>query len=276
MIARKTWQEVRVMTAVYFLLLELMLVGAILYWPDLARDLARKAGALEALMPAEFLKRMVRDWASDDSDVAYRAYIATQQFFKGINVCGIAIAVLLGTGIISRERETGTLEMLLSRPISRARVLWSKTWVVALCVVVPIYLSSLSVIPLSAILPGINSNIPAPVLLEASTHASLFVLMFLAATVLLSTFMRTQVAVAFTIGGFVIAQVGIYFIQVIRVGSVFMLSDHETYSPIIAGNVSWKALFFGRSFGFGPGICLILVILALFAGATWLFKRLEL
>ena len=34
---------------------------------------------------------------------------------KGINIAGIACAVLIGTGAISGERETGTIEMLLTR-----------------------------------------------------------------------------------------------------------------------------------------------------------------
>ena len=40
MIARKTWREVRGMTVAYTLLLELLLIPAILLWPDL-----RRAGA---------------------------------------------------------------------------------------------------------------------------------------------------------------------------------------------------------------------------------------
>ena len=44
-----------------------------------------------------------------------------------------------------------------------------------------------------------------------------------------------------------IVQVAVYFIQEIRVSSLFRLSDWEVYGPILLGNESLHSLFFGRT-----------------------------
>jgi ABC-2 type transport system permease protein len=232
-IVRKTWREVRMMALAYALILELLLVPAVLLWPSL-----RDEGALstmQRLMPADFLARMFENMTGGDN-AAYRAYMAVQMFFKGVNIVGIAGAVLLGTGMIARERENQTLEFLLARPVGRARILWSKFWVVALVLVVPVFLTSWSAVPLSLL---IGEELPFGVVTLASLHSSVFVLSFLALTCLVSVRVRTQVHVAFVVGAVVILQVAAFFIQKVRVASVFRLSDFEVYGPILAGNVPW-------------------------------------
>ena len=81
------------MTVAYTLLLELLLIPAILLWPDL-----RRAGAgIGELLPAEFLRNIFRQVMSPDDDGAFLAYMAVQLFFKGVNVVGVAGAVLMGS-----------------------------------------------------------------------------------------------------------------------------------------------------------------------------------
>jgi ABC-type transport system involved in multi-copper enzyme maturation permease subunit len=218
-------------------------------------------------MPAEFLKRMMRAIQSPDEAYAYPAYLATQQWFKGCNIVGIACAVLMGTGAIARERESSTLEFLMSRPIGRGRILWGKAWVMGLCVVVPIFLTSLSAIPLSWM---IGRDLALGPTLHASLHASLFVLDFLALTLLLSCLIPTQVHVAFAVGGFIVAQVGLYFLQVLRAGSLFRLSDFEVYGPILAGNVSWSGPFLWME------VLMASAAIALYLTAHWTFGRRDL
>lgn len=268
MIARKTWQDVRVMTVAYFLILEFLLVLAVLWWPKIAEDLTRRVAALKLLAPADFLKELIGTWG----DHGFAAYIATQQFFKGTNIVGIACAVLIGTGAIAGERETGTLEILLSRPISRTRILWSKFWVLAVCVVVPIFLSSLTIPLLETLVdPKFIQKRVAPIyLLHCSWHAGLFCVMFLAGTLCLSSFIRSQVHVAFAIGAVIIVQVGLYFVQEIRYGSIFMLSDHDIYWPIVAGNRHFWRFFWSDE------IWLVFAIVALYAVTHAKFRRMDL
>ena len=266
MIARKTWQEVRWMTLVYLLLLELMLVAAVFYWPTLAEQLQRNP-AMENLIPADFARRWFKAMKNPDDGVAYPAYMAIQQYFKGCNIVGIACAVLLGTGAFAGERENGTLEFLLSRPISRGRVLAGKVTVMAACVVLPIVLSSLSSIPLSWC---IDRDLPLLPTLLAAAHASLFVVAFLLLTVAVSVVMQAQVHVAFAVGGFVVVQVGIYFVQVLRQGSVFRLADFEMFAPIMAGNTSALRLFLGTD------LWLLLACVAIYLVSHLLLRRRDL
>jgi hypothetical protein len=131
--------------------------------------------------------------------------------------------------------------------------------VIATCVVVPIFLTSLTAIPLSA---QIDRPVELGPILHASFHASVFVLDFLCLTFLLSALLPTQVHVAFAVGGFTIVEVGLYFVQQIRSISIFKLADFEVYAPILAGNVSFERLFWAQE------IWMILAA-AVFCGAAY-------
>lgn len=263
MMLRKTWGELRWMTVAYLLILEAMLVPAILLWPNLRGEMP----AIGRLVPFEFAQRMIEGISNRDESAAYLAYIAVQAFFKGVNVMGIAAAVLFGTGLIARERECQTLEFLLARPISRSRVLAGKFCVAAIAIVVPIFLVSWSAIPWSM---TIEEELPFWELTLASAHSSLFVLAILAFTLICSVLARNQVQAAFAVGIVVISQVTIFFIQEIRVASVFRLSDFDVYGPIMAGNLGAAQLLGGKS------LWLAVSIIALYLVADRLFRRADL
>ena len=265
MIARKTWHEVRGMGLAYLLILELMLVPAILLYPEL-----RRAGsALVEIMPADFLKKMMQQVFDPDSGTAFRAYMAVQMFFKGVNIVGIAAAVLMGTGIVARERENQTLEFLLARPVSRSRILWGKFWPIALVVVVPVFLTSWTAIPISALEP-VNEELPFAAVTICSLHNAAFCVLILAITTLCSVLARAQVHAAFWVGALVILQVALYFIQKIRIVSLFRLSDFEVYGPIMAGNDGFQSVFFGMT------IWVLLATAVVYLIADRLFRRVTL
>ena len=264
MIALKTWREIRVMALVYLIILEMMLVPAVLLWPTLYEDLQRSA--LLSSLPG-FLQRMANSMRDANEGFAFRSYMAVQMFFKGVNVAGIACAVLLGTAMVARERENLTLEFLLARPISRAVILWSKYWVTALAILIPIFLTSWSAIPLAK---HIGWTLPFAEVTLGAFHSSAFVLLFLTLTMLFSVLCNSQVHVAFIVGGFTIVQVCIYFIQTIRAASVFRLSDFDIYGPILAGNTGFGDLFWEQT------IWILGVVVLLYATAYQLFRRADL
>jgi hypothetical protein len=76
--------------------------------------------------------------------------------------------------------------------------------------------------------------------------------------------------VAFAVGGFIVAQVGLYFLQVLRAGSLFRLSDFEVYGPILAGNVSWSGPFLWME------VLMASAAIALYLTAHWTFGRRDL
>lgn len=240
MIARKTFREMRWMALTYMAVLEAMLVPAILLWPNLRPDIA----AVGRMLPFDAFKRMFEAIGSSDSAAAFSSYFAVQIFFKGVNIIGLSGAVLFGTSLIARERETHTLEFLLARPVSRSRVLAAKYLVAAALITVPIFLTSWSAIFWAA---EIDESISFAYTTMACVHASAFVLSILSLTTICSVVARTQMHAAFAIGVFIVVQATIYFIQEVRVASVFRLSDFDVYGPILAGNRSLESMLWGGS-----------------------------
>lgn len=235
MIARKTWQDVKLMTIGYTLLLEILLIPAVLLYPELRNH----HETIARMIPMKMLRDMFESMG--DLEAGYLNYMAAQMFFKGTNFVGLAGAILLTTGMIARERENRTLEFLLARPLGRTKILLSKFFVIATSLVVPIFVTSWSALPLSKI---IGESLDFWHLTIASIHASAFVLLFASLTCLCSVLGRTQAQTAFWVGGFTVLQAAIYLIQEIRVASVFQLSDWSTYGPVMVGNLPLSHLFF--------------------------------
>ena len=213
------------------------------------------------------MQNWVSDLMSPSMDAAFNTYMAIQMFFKAINIIGVACACLFGTALIARERENQTLEFLLSRPVSRSRALFSKFAVCGAAIVVPIFLTSWTAIPLSAYY-GENLSFGAVTL--GAAYGSLFCLLFLALNAVFSVRLRTQIDVAFIVGSVIVFEVCLYFVPEIRLYSLFRLSDYEVYSPILAGNRSVTDLLFGTG-----GWLLLGTGLAYFA-ADRLFQKAEL
>ena len=154
----------------------------------------------------------------------------------------------------------------MSRPVTRTRILLAKSGVLAAALIVPIFVTTWSAIPLSW---QIDEQLPFYELTLAAAHNALFCTMFLAASLACSVWFRTQLMVVAAVGGIGVFQVGIYFVQEIRVASLFRLSDYDVYAPILAGNLPLGPLFLER------GVWILLATLALFGAAVFSFRRAE-
>ncbi|MCA8956738.1 MAG: ABC transporter permease subunit [Planctomycetes bacterium] len=237
MIAAKTARELGPLIVAYLAVMQAILVPAIVLWPDLheaAKQLWPIVWATKSIKSELF--RQIIGSATD-----YRSYFALQVFFKGANVCGAAAAILLGTGLIARERESHSFEFLVTRPIGRAAILRSKFAVAAVGLMAPVYLVAWSGIPLSRWLVG--EAVPFGTTTLAATHSAVFLLTILALTTVCSTAFRVQAHAAAAAGGFVVLQTALYLIQTVRKYSFFALSDIEVYGPILAGRTSFGPLF---------------------------------
>lgn len=238
MIAGKTWREIRWMALAYLLILELLCVPVLLWWPDIYTDLQKST--LFRSMPAEWARAIGLAISNKDEDIAYRSWIALMLFLRSSNLVGVAAAVLMGTGLFARERENQTFEWLLSRPVGRSAILWNKVWPAAICVVVPLFAVNASALYWSAV---IGQHLPPQELFLATTHAAAFVLLFLLATTWLSVQLRVQAHVAAVVGAFAVLQIGLYLTQRIRPYTLFRLVDFDWYSPILAGNRTAAQMF---------------------------------
>ena len=270
MIAQKTWREVRVMALVYLAILVVLMVPVILLWPEIQGDL-QKATFFKSLASFDFLKRIGEGITDRDVDVAYLNWMALQLFFKGVNLAGLAAAVLLGTALFAREREAQTLEFLLARPVGRGRILFAKSWPVVLCVTAPVFLANWAAIPLSH---GIDQPLPFGPVTLCCVHSALFVLCFLAFTTWVSVLCRVQAHVAFWIGGATILNIGVYLVPRLRRFSCFRLSDFDIYSPLLLGTRGPADMF--DPLGHGGQTTWLLLAIAVGYGLAWrALERLE-
>lgn len=270
MIAGKTWREIRWMALVYLLIFELLAIPVILLWPDLYNDLQKST--LFRNLPIDFAKRIFEGVSNKNESIAFTNWVSVMLFFRSVNLVGIAGAVLMGTALFARERETQTLEFLLARPVSRLSILWQKSWPTALCIVIPIFLVNWSALYWASL---IEYEIPFARVTLASLHGAAFVFMFLAFTTWMSVRCRTQAHVAFWVGGITIIQLGVYMTQRLRPFSLFRLSDFEWYGPILAGNTPlWQMLDPIRSHGFTTYV--LLAALFFYFMAWRALRRLEL
>lgn len=237
MIAHKTTRELWLMTLAYLLIMQAILIPAIALWPDLRiigqqlKPIVLVAKILQSVLFRELIGALDQ----------YADYYALQAFFKGGNFCGAAAAILLGTGLIARERESQTLEFLLSRPVSTSKILFAKFSVAAIAVIVPIYLVAWSGIPLSYWI--VDESLSFTATTVAATHCSIFVLSILSLTTLCSVVFRLQAHAAAAAGLFIVIQCALYLIQTARQYSYLRVADIEIYGPIMKGKLHMGDLF---------------------------------
>lgn len=236
-----------------FVLLEAMLVGAILYWPDFEtnidalRSLARPIPAL-------------RDQIDYIEETGVLGYILGQHFFKGCNTLGSAAAVLFAVGAVAGEVHRGTLEILLARPYSRARILTERYVAGLAAFAVPVFATS-------ATIPWLAGFVDEVELLGPYLWCALYQVIFLA-TIYSATFFlsaigshptRIAVVTLFT----TTLLFAIYFVKVVTHWSFFRLADIEVCVKIADRG------------GLPPRTTLVLlgVSALLFAGSLAAFRR---
>lgn len=225
----------------YFIVLEAMLIAAILFWPDFQKGIPYFK-TLSSLPIAKDLMKPIEQ-------TGIEGYIVVQHFFKGCNVMGAAAAVLFAMGAVAGEAHRGTLELWLSRPLSRRRILLERWAAGALALSVPILLSSVTV-PEALIL--IDETMPRGGLTWCALHQSIFLLCFYSLTFLLSSISSRPVGIAFGMLLFTTFQFALYLITTVTHWSVFRMSDLDVYGAIletrgldgllIAGLIGFNAL----------------------------------
>lgn len=231
------------------LVLELMLVPAVLYWPQFEVNV----GKLRSMTPLPVLKQLVGTLESG----GVFAYVAGQHFFKGCNVLGAVAAVLFAMNAVAGEAHRGTLEIWLARPISRARVLTERWLQGALALCVPVVATTLSIPPLLARIEIEGRLEPY---LWSALHECLFLLCIYAATFVLSCAGRRPLAIAMGMLFVTILQFALYLIEHVTHWSLIRLADIEVLMRIQARMgldpklAAWMLGFVAACFALGHAI----------------------
>lgn len=212
----------------YVVVLEAAMVAAILYWPRF-RD---NTPAIAKLVPFDSLQRLLESVEVE----GYWPYFAVQQWFKGCSLFGLAAAAFLTSGLIARDADQKTAEFLLSRPISRSRVFMTRWFATCGLVVVPVYLSSISAIWIS---PAVDEQLEWGLVLLASTYMSLFLVMLVSFTAMVSAMSSHQMRAGIILIGVMLLSFAFYLIQEVDNFSLFKTVDVFVFMQISAGNFPW-------------------------------------
>jgi ABC-2 type transport system permease protein len=208
----------------FALVLELMLVPALLYFPDFERNIKQ----LRAMAPLPVLRGIVDTLEQG----GVFAYSTGQHFFKGCNTLGTAAAVLLAAGAVAGESHRGTLEIWLARPLSRRRILTERWLQGALALVLPVFASTATI---PWLLERVGHTLPYGPLFLCATQQCALLLAIYAFTFFLSTMSRAPLGISFAVLFFTIFQFAVYLVERVTHWSIFRLSDVERFLAIQKG-----------------------------------------
>ncbi|KAA3608696.1 MAG: hypothetical protein DWQ01_11365 [Planctomycetota bacterium] len=230
MLIRQMLRENLYIAVGYYLLMQGALIAAVLYWPDFRDNLP----AIAKMVPFDAMRKLITAM----EDVGYWPYFCVQQFFKGNSLFGLTAAALMGSGLIAREVDNGTAEFLLSRPISRTRILMTRWAVGVALLTIPVFLSSWGGWLMG---PWIDEpNIPLRGVMLGSAYMSLFLTMLFSATVWLSTLFDHQLRAGVLLVGLMLLQFALYLVKIVGDYTLFALVDLEELMPLIQGKFPWE------------------------------------
>ncbi len=251
MIFRHWLRENALLAVGYTILLTINMIASVRYWPDL-RDNIPMAVKLIPFEPLQDFFRAMEKYG-------FWAYVCFQQFWKGAGVFGIAAAGLMGTGIVARDADNRTAELLLSRPIPRAEVFFWRWLAGALLLVVPLFATTLIAVQMA---PSVGESLPVGLALRASAYTSLFVLAAYTLTAAISAHSSHQLRAGILVMGFMLLQFALYMIKGLWDYSLYNLVDLDPLIPFVDGVVPWSnaAIMAGAT-------------LAFYGFAWWSFER---
>ncbi|MCH2135203.1 MAG: ABC transporter permease [Phycisphaerales bacterium] len=228
MLARQYLREIWWIMVGYLIILEGAMIAAILYWPQFRDNIP----AIAKLVPFQALQ----DLLAQVEHAGYWPYFAIQHWFKGCSLFGVAAIAFMGSGLIAREADQRTAEFLLSRPVSRRRILLTRFAVLGLAVVAPVYITSITAIWIS---PAVDEYIGWGETLIASSWMSLFLLMLCGLCTLLSALSTNQFRAGALLVGFILVNFAVYLVQSLDRFSLFKTIDVWAFMEIHLGKTPW-------------------------------------
>ncbi len=219
---------------IFVFFMSLVSVIQVAFWPTFREMLPR----ISEFFP-DFMQWMV----GGITEEGFIFYVITQQLIKNIGISGSALAVLLGASAIAKEREAGTLELLLAQPISRTRVLAEKFVFNAAVLAVPILVSTMLVWP-AAIAVGDEID-PTALLVSAVYCYTIFVAIF-AFTFAVGVVVDEQMRViSYGLGACLLMMILIIYEET-KPYSIYGYLDVEILRPVFAaGRIPyWETLAF--------------------------------
>jgi ABC-2 type transport system permease protein len=171
-------------------------------------------------------------------------YLSSQLFYLTLPMLLSVLTIGLGSSLIAREEDSGTIELLLARPLARGRLILGKT---AAAVIILAAVSTAALISLLVMAKLVHLTVPLPAIAVATLAASAMALMFGAISFTVTCLGRT--ARAASIGIAALAAVAGYIISSLSSAVDWLrwpsvISPFHYYHPaeILGGNYHWPEL----------------------------------
>ncbi|MDA1266762.1 MAG: ABC transporter permease subunit [Planctomycetota bacterium] len=216
-------------SALFFIVLEVLLVLAVIWWPAFEENsdaLKSFAGPLTILV----------DQIGLIERVGVHGYVIGQHFFKACNTLGVAAAVLLAMGAIAGEVHRGTLELWLARPLPRWRLYTERFLLGWFAIAIPVLLSTATA---NLLLATVDDHLDQGALMVCGLHECLFLGMIYAITFFFSAVGSQPLKIGFIMLFAGTFEFAIYMISEVTYFSVFRLVDIQTYVTMMRYGADW-------------------------------------
>lgn len=207
----------------FFIVLELMLFAAIYYWPTFIENFSA-ISKLASPIP------MLRDLAGVVKDEGIPAYVIGQHYFKGCSALGTTACVLFAASAIAGEAHRGTMEIWLSRPISRTRLMTERWLGGLIAVVLPVFISSYT-IPYQ--LEMVNETMQWDDITRCSIHMCVFLAPIYAFTFAWSALGSEPLRISFVMLFVSILTFALYLVESATDYSLFRIVDVRVFLEIL-------------------------------------------
>ncbi|MBL6722360.1 MAG: ABC transporter permease subunit [Planctomycetes bacterium] len=211
------------MTVAFGVVLEVMLVGAIVWWPNFRENMG-SVRLLAKPLP------MLADMVDQIESLGVDAYVVGQHFFKGCNTLGAAAAVLFAAGAVAGEAHRGTLEIWLARPVTRLRLALERWLAGQAALWVPIVLTTATT-PL--LLRHVDESMELGPLLLCAVQQCLFLGAWYSVTFALSCAGSQPARIALGMLFFSIFEFAIYLVKTLTDWSLFRMTDIQTLAKVL-------------------------------------------
>jgi ABC-2 type transport system permease protein len=222
---RKLIRDEWIKVIAFTLLMSLVSVVQVMFWPNIKKMVPLVLDQLPSM-----LKGIIGGMATE----GFVFFIMTQQLIKNIVLFGSALAILLGASAVAREREAGTLELLLAQPVSRTRVLVEKFIFNAIVLAIPVLISSLLAWPAAFL---VDETIDPMALLVASVYCYLVLLVVFAFTFTLGVVIDEQMKVLSASVGACIVMMLLVIFDETKPFSIYGYIYPEVLRPIFVAGV---------------------------------------
>jgi ABC-2 type transport system permease protein len=182
-------------------------------------------------------------------------YLNSQLIYLMLPLLLIILGVGLGNSLIGREEADGTIESLLSRPISRSRLLLAKALAGILILLFVTLVGTVAIILTADV---VNLGVPLIYILAACFACFMLVLTFSSLSFLLAATGRGRaaalgIATVYAIGGYIIASLASTVSWLDKPSLVFPYHYYRS-ADILNGTFVWSSILFFALFSLGCGV----------------------